>query len=390
MPIKIFVKREGDMNMRHHRISIGKSVGLIALLCISSVVLPSQVGRPTRALNDTTDYTGWTQGYTLVLLEKNDIHSVDEARDFITSEGGTIAVYSDARIMLGWVPLESAQKIVGKHGIQSVFYGPANLGPTAGQDDVDMSFLRFFNSVVSGETGRQFHSVQTPGLPLINDARPHPKVVPENMVCNLKDKSISWDYEWAETVAAGGIFPGYSNFLSGKIAYCLFFIESNGTIDADSYTWTTSARDQVINQCMVGASWWAHEAKAHNEAASFYVYYYSPDSSLMKQGYEPILHSSGEDNLWIDQVMSNLGYSTGNQFDRTTSFNAWLKNHAQSDWAYSCFIAYNPPGAPTTFTDGHFAYAYLGGPYVQMLYRNDGWSINDTWRNFAHETGHIF
>jgi hypothetical protein len=42
------------------------------------------------------------------------------------------------------------------------------------------------------------------------------------------------------------------------------------------------------------------------------------------------------------------------------------------------------------FSDGHFAYAYLNGPFMVMTYDNDGWGIVYTNLVTAHETGHIF
>jgi hypothetical protein len=178
--------------------------------------------------------------------------------------------------------------------------------------------------------------------------------------------------------------------MTGTIAFCLFFVESNGSIDSNLYTWTTAARDFIINQCLAGASWWSNKAGLFGQTASFDINFYSPDSDEMQQGYEPILHNSGEDSLWINRVMANLGFSSGSHLSRVTAFNAWLKSREGTQWAYSCFFCYNPPGASTTFTDGYFAYAYLGGPYIQMLYRNDGWPLETNWSIFAHESGHIF
>jgi hypothetical protein len=138
--------------------------------------------------------------------------------------------------------------------------------------------------------------------------------------------------------------------------------------------------------------WWSNEARQRDRNLTFVLYFYPPDKASMKQGYEPIYHASHEDSLWINEIMSNLGFNYGNKFDRIKSFNTWLQNHAVTQWAYSVFIAYNPPdeGAPTRFSDRYFAYAYLGGPYTQICYKNGAWSIYDTGKILSHETGHIF
>ncbi|UCG94792.1 MAG: hypothetical protein JSW13_03290, partial [Candidatus Aerophobus sp.] len=188
----------------------------------------------------------------------------------------------------------------------------------------------------------------------------------------------------------GFLSPGNSDSLIGTVACCLFYVESDGSIDYDKYTWTQAAFDQSYNQCLTGLSWWASTAQIRGISLSFTLYYYA--SSDTDQGYEPIDHSSSDDDLWISAIMSNLGYTTGSKFTQVDAFNTDLKNQAGTDWAFSAFIAYNPTaeGAGDRFTDERFAYAYLGGPYTQLLYKNNGWSVSDTWRTVAHEAGHIF
>jgi hypothetical protein len=362
----------------------------VILAFISAVPAFSKGQGEKRQLVDTSLPLEWTRGYTLILLDHADMSSVNEAKDFVVESGGSIAVFSNAKAMLGWVPRAIAPLLAGKHGIVSIHYEPVDAGTLDARDEITLSLVKFFNLVVTGEVERQYHSLRWQGFPLVNDAVEHPFVNPADVLTNLTDKYVAWDAELARTAEHEGIFPGYSDSMTGTIAYCLLFVESDGTIDSNLYTWTTSARDHVINQCLEGASWWANQASSNGISASFYIYYYSPDMSQMSQGYEPILHRSSDDYLWINRIMANFGYSSGTKFDRVTSFNAWLKSYANTNWAYSCFFAYNPSGAPSTFTDGYFAYAYLGGPYIQMLYRNDGWSIYDIGSIFAHETGHIF
>jgi hypothetical protein len=372
---------------RHGRIILA---AFVILALISAVPAFSKGQGEKRQLVDTSLPLEWTWGYTLILLDHADMSSVNEAKDFVVESGGSIAIFSNAKAMLGWVPPQIVPLLVKKHGIVSVHYEPVDAGTLDAQDEITLSLIKFFNLVVTGEVERQYHSLRWQGSPLVNDSLEHSFVNPADVLTNLADKYVAWDAELARTAEHEGIFPGYSDSMTGTIACCLLFVESDGTIDSNLYTWTTSARDHVINQCLEGASWWANQASSNGISASFYIYYYSPDMSQMSQGYEPILHRSSDDYLWINRIMANLGYSSGTDLARVTSFNAWLKSWANTNWAYSCFFAYNPSGAPSTFTDGYFAYAYLGGPYIHMLYRNDGWSIYDIGSIFAHETGHIF
>ncbi len=123
------------------------------------------------------------------------------------------------------------------------------------------------------------------------------------------------------------------------------------------------------NRAASGLSWWSAQAPTYGVSVTFSVSYYSSTSAVCQQGYEPILHPSSDDSLWISAIMANLGYTSGSAATRVASFNSWLRATNSTDWAYSVFVCYNPPGTSSTFTDGYFAYTYdLGGPYVQMLF----------------------
>jgi len=363
---------------------------LVLVLSLASFSLFS-LGRsgPKRSI-DINAPLSWIRGYTLIMLKDSDIRSVNEARDFIAGEGGTIAVVSEGHAMLGWVPPSVADRIVGKHGIESVHYKPVDTETLEYGDDITRTFVNVFNSATAGEIERLSRSPRKAGDPLIKDALEHPFTDPRDITANLADKRVDWGEDAARTAANQGIFPGYSDSMTGTITYALLFVESNGAYDGDLYDWTPAAVDKVNSECITGASWWSSKAASYGKTATFTIRPIVPTRTEMRQPYEPILHKSDEDGLWINKVMENMGYSTGDQWARVTAYNAWLKSYTNAQWAYTCFFCYNPPGASSTFTDGYFAYAYLGGPYIQMLYRNDGWGLDATRYIFSHETGHIF
>lgn len=120
---------------------------------------------------------------------------------------------------------------------------------------------------------------------------------------------------------------------------------------------------------------------------TFYLSYYLPSDTRCATGYEPMLHSSGEVSLWVDQILTNFGYGSGTALDKAAAFNTWARSHFGTDDAFSAFVEYNPEPAPDQFKDGKSAWAYWGGPFLQVLFRSYGWSMD---RTFAHETGHIF
>ncbi|MCK4823271.1 hypothetical protein KA005_46380, partial [bacterium] len=337
----------------------------------------------------------WIQGCTLVLLSTDDIDSANDSRDYIISNGGEIFVLSPPHAMVGRIDPAVADELLGKFGIESIFYHPVSLEEIRYKDKQTVSLVKYFNYVTSGELEKTFLLYREKGEPLINDALQRPLIDHGDYLRNLSDRGMNVvrlkkESERFRGEKYGFLSPGNSDSMIGTVACCLFYIESDGSINSDQYTWTQAAFDLTYNQCLTGLSWWASNAQARGISLSFTLSYYeSPDTD---QGYEPIVHSSSDDGLWINAIMSNLGYTTGSKFTRVDAFNTDLNNQAGTDWAYSVFIAYNPTGegAPQRFTDDRFAYAYLGGPYTQFLYKNNGWSVNDIWRTLAHESGHIF
>ncbi len=85
--------------------------------------------------------------------------------------------------------------------------------------------------------------------------------------------------------------------------------------------------------------------------------------------------------------MNNFGFGSTSVFTNTNSFNTWQRSNYGTDWAYSAFVAYNPPPAATQYLFGGSAWAYLGGPFTQLLSRSYGWDPSQV---LTHETGHIF
>lgn len=334
--------------------------------------------------HDPLEEVEWQGGYTLILTSNKDIASANRTRDFIVSKGGRIAILLPTHAMLGWIPSDLAKELIGKEGIESISYQPVALENFKYKDEFTLAAGSFFNEVVSGNLGRKILNNKTKGTPLTNDSLHSPKINYEDYKENLKRVGIELPSDSTESIA------GNSDSMTGTVAVNLFFIESNGATDPNLYTWNSTDQQSTLNSVMTNLSFWSNRAPMYSSSVSFSVSYYSPTMAEMKQPYEPVLRPNTQDSLWIGTIMGNLGYTSGNHFARVTAFNTWLKGYYGTNWSYSMFIGYNPGSAPSTFTNGYFAYAYLGGPYTQLLFRNDGWSASDFGRVATHETGHIF
>jgi len=320
----------------------------------------------------------WQEGYTLILMSNTDIPSANQARDYVVSQGGRIAILSPPHVMLGWVSPELSAELIGKFGIELVTQSPINLETLRYRDEQTLATASFFNSVSSGSLAQEISvSAAVKGEPLINDALEHPIINYDNYLRNLESLGIAPS-------------PGNSDSMTGTVAFTMFFVESNGSIDPNMYTWSATDQQNTINRAWFGLSWWASQAPLYGVSVTFTTEIWPSTYIQTQQGYEPILHPSSDDYLWISQIMANLGFGSGSQFDQVSAFNTYIKRYAGTDWAYSVFIGYNPSPAPDTFTDGYFAYAYIGGPYTQLLFRNNGWGEGNFGLVLTHETGHIF
>ena len=315
------------------------------------------------------------ENFAFVLVDTIEAKKLNDTRDFIISQGGKVAILMPPHVIIGWIPKPLSETLLGTYGIEYIYYTQIDIDNLKYSDQQTQAAAKFFNDTISGKI-EQEKQIATRGDPLINDTRDQPPL----------------DYQkYLENLPPGiSPSPGNSDTMSGSVAVCLFFIESNGTINNNYYTWTATDVNNTVNRSLDGVLWWAAQASLNGYTLSFSVYYYPPTSLYMQQGYEPIVHPSTDDYLWINSIMANLGFGSGNKQDRTSAFNTWLKNYYGTNWAYSVFIGYNPSPAPSTFTNGYFAYAYLGGPYSQLLFRNDGWREAYFGLVLTHETGHIF
>jgi hypothetical protein len=344
----------------------------------------------------------WMDNYTLILTDAQRITEAYMAADAIEGAGGHVYVIFPNRVMLGRVPADAVKGLVGKCKIRGIYHKPV-LGPAADQilDEASANAIAFFNEVASGAwkakkaRARQAEAVNLPEM--LPDAFQPPPLSYRDYMANLNANGISEEMLKAEGISlvqsAGGTLapsPGNSDYMVGKVVFNAMFVESNGTVDPNSYTWAAADRTLIQNEIVSGLSWWSSQAQSKTFRTPLtYVYknYYNWNT---KTSYEPILHPSGDDYLWITEIMGKFGYDTGDKFARCTAFNTAKRIAYKANWSALSFIGYNPSPAASTFTNGYFAYAYLGGPYSQLLFRNDGWATTNYDVVNAHETGHLF
>jgi hypothetical protein len=188
---------------------------------------------------------------------------------------------------------------------------------------------------------------------------------------------------------AGDPIPDYyqtSEYLIGRVAVGIILPESDGSVDPSSEDWTEAERTLVLSEISAALNWWA--AREPNAHLTFV--YDDGTAAPVTTSYEPISRRYGDQSLWITEVMTKKGYTGSSYFDQVRGYNNALREVYNTDWAFTIFVVDSTNDSDNRFSDGYFAYAYLGGPFTVMTYGNNGYGPYNMDAVAAHEMGHIF
>jgi hypothetical protein len=363
-----------------------------ALLLIAAVASPSQTHSHAAARNP----FAWARGYTLVLVDARNADELAEARDFIVSQGGTLAVTFPPRALLGWIAPNLRSKILGRHRIISIHHSPLGAIPDGFNDSETRLAIKLFNDIASGARARRAQAELRRGTqfndshPAMEDCSlPHPDIDRDAVIRSLRSMGAERAIRSLQSQSVRPQFFGTSDVMEGSVAVAVFLVESNGGIDQNLYNWTQADQTTAIAGIIDGLNWWVDQSRAFRLARplQFTIVPYLADNPACQVPYEPIIHSGRDSVLWIDHIARALGGTSSDFLVNVAALNEKIRSDNRTDWAYSMFVEFNPPGTPTSFTDGRASWAYLGGPYANILYRSFGWAIGQI---AIHETGHIF
>ena len=185
-----------------------------------------------------------------------------------------------------------------------------------------------------------------------------------------------------------------SEFMAGTIIASVVFVESSGgtgycsPADPQTENWDTTRRNTVLGEISAGLSFWTSLADRPSPLT-----FVLDDRGTQATSCEPINHSTDDEGKWTADVLKAMGRSSAtpsNYYSEARAYAASRRAALGGDWAYTIFVVDSLNDSDGLFSDGHFAYAYLNGPFMVMTYDNDGWSIADTNYVTAHESGHIF
>jgi hypothetical protein len=354
-------------------------INLIGLALTVVVLFASSVGvRPVSALSSLTDWA-------LIILDAADEIAMQQAIERIEAEGGRIVHVFPTHVLIGSLPQDRETAILAQGAILSIHRNPLDPSTVAVYGQAAQRAVEIWNTTLQQSQDSAFasHPPYQTGLSaqeveeeLVNDAFYPPDLIGEAQATAQGDMGLA-------------SAPGYyqtSGFMIGRVAVGIILPESDGSIDPSTEDWTSQERQQVLNEIIAGMNWWAVREPRANLTFYYDDHFNSPPST----GYEPINHPHNDQGLWISQVMGELGYSASSYFTRVRDYNNALRNQYQTDWAFTIFVVDSSTDGDNKFSDGYFAYAYLGGPFMVMTYGNNGYGPGNMDAVAAHEMGHIF
>jgi hypothetical protein len=338
------------------------------------------------------DSLSWTKDYSLIVTSNTTLAQATETVNFINANGGQVAIVVSPRMMLGW----AAPSLVGKSKITAVHSRPVTLSTFAAKNQEESDSLKFYNQVTGGQwrSRKELNQSSSSSMELDFHGEPDGLEPPASL----------------KLAASNGVaesIPGNSDIMVGIINFNAIFVESNGLLDLNRYTWTCASMNTIVGELSASFSFWSSRAATYGVPLTWVPSYHRPavggtipcaGTANVTTRYEPITRPSNPggatgsngDNLWINEIMAKFGFGSGDKFARVNAFNAARRTATGANWATTSFIAFNPSPAATSFTDGRFAYAYRTGPYSQLLYANNGWGVANYDIVNAHETGHLF
>src|SRR5262245_25325033 len=205
--------------------------------------------------------------YSLILVDADSSADLTEAKDFIASQGGTIAIILPPRAIIGWIPERISQKLVGSHRIRSIHQSPLDSALSGFQDADTIRAISSFNEITSGRLARRRAREDRRAGPqaerpvMLDCSLPHPSINKDEFIRNLRLLGA----EQSVVGIQSSVTPQYlnnSDVMDGTVAVAVFLVESNGGLDPNTYTWSQADQSLAVSEVLDGLTWWVTQSQA--------------------------------------------------------------------------------------------------------------------------------
>jgi hypothetical protein len=303
----------------------------------------------------------------LILNESAELETVTAA---LEAAGGRVIHIFPPSALIAQLPVGAGPLA----GVEATFRQAV---PTAAASKLNVEHRRaaeLWNHLQAGESSSAEERVTASDLSaeLVNDAFVAP--VPNRVQSDAAASDLSPDATQT------------SEFMIGRVAVGIVLPESDGSVDESTETWTAGERSQVLGEITAALDWWA----ALEPRANLSFVYDDGTAAPIETSYEPIQRPYSDQGLWITEVMAEKGFNGSTYFDQVRGYNQTLRETYDADWAFTIFVVDSSNDGDNRFSDRHFAYAYLGGPFAVLTSGCNGYGIDNLDAVVAHEIGHIF
>jgi hypothetical protein len=307
----------------------------------------------------------------VLLVDSNRTYLAGVQR-FVETSGGHITHVFPHQAVIARFPAGARQALNELPGVVLVTTGPIELSTVDAYGSSARSYAGVWNSLVDTQSLEpDLMTTAHSDEPI--DALIAPDLPPASQLMATSDS----------------IAPGYyqtSEYMAGSVAVGIVLVESDGSVDPSTEDWTADEKQLVFSEIVAALNWWAELEPRANLSFIYDDHFSNPIPVSM----EPITRPYYHQQYWIDEAMTALGYSTSSYFTAVRDYDNYLRTTYQTDWAFTIFIVDSSTDGDNRFSDGFFAYAYLGGPFLVLTYGNDGYGPGNMDAVAAHETGHIF
>ena len=314
----------------------------------------------------------------LIVWNSNGAQTAQAMVDSIVAQGGRVDHVFPPNAAIGYLPGGLAERL--KERVAGMRIEQAD-APQAEFDQMDQA------AAVAATVWNKVFRAGPAAAPRPRNGRiPHD---PPNDARIAPDRASRQGVPRAQAAPAS-FAPGFfdtSTFLIGSVTVGIITPESDGAIDTNLENWSTTRQNTVVAHIVQAMQWWKDNANAPANLSFVYDIHQSVPTS-----YEPIKRSSADEDLWISEVMNNLGYA-GTPSTYFTQVRQYLNDKRTSmgtNWAFAIFVVDSLNDGNGMFASGDFAYTYVNGPFTVMTYDNDSWGIDGMPIVSAHETGHIW
>lgn len=318
--------RETPLNLKR-MVQFGRLPALLLVLILS--LFSSGVGATSDKINCNA----------LIILNATDINSTKEAINLIKEKGGLVVHIFPPHILIGHVPENISQDLVGRSYIREIHYYQVDPSIVEQYGKIAVYGVDAWNNNFMG-LAKAKGLTPKPGAPQPGPIMRDMKTVPiETFQEELKKSFIAPSFSGKiYTAPYGAGFYDVSEYMIGNpnksynISVAIIFPESDGFVDPETEDWTGFQESDVMSEITNACNWWWMNSPGGIDFSFVY------ENQLVSTGYEPINHPYSQEGLWIDDVMTNLGYYSGTYSQKVYTYDNDRRNSYETDWALTMFV----------------------------------------------------